>query len=84
MKSYLILLLLTSIALVIMSAWSLNTFRRLKKAEQQHSTNEDLLDSCHVSKQYVESGKWVAIVMLTVSLMILIMNSVEIFIQSCK
>lgn len=73
---YKTLLLLTAIALVIMSAWSLNTFLRLKKASTEMSKNS-FEDTCHVSVNYTRGGEIIAIVMLVLSSLVMLVTLYE-------
>lgn len=82
MEFHLILLLIVSVMLVILSAWNLSTFIRLEKTANDYSSSQDFEDSCHMSKTYTKSGRTVAIVMLTVSIVILATSCITIFIKS--
>lgn len=74
-----LLTFLLSILLIIISAWNLNTFIRLDNASKDYSSNQALSDSCHVSKMYVKSGKYIAIAVLCISTIILIINGILLY-----
>lgn len=65
------LLLLISVMLVIMAAWNLNTFLRLRQASTTYSSGDAFENACHVSTTYTNGGVWVAVIMLGISLVLL-------------
>ena len=79
MKIQSILLLLVSVMLIIVSSWNLSIFIRLKDASTQYKTDEVFNEACHISKKYVKQGKIVSIVMLSISILLLMGNSVNIY-----
>jgi hypothetical protein len=76
MELSLIVLLLTSLILIILSSWNLNTFIRLKNASKDYKTDQSFENVCHVSKTYITGGLVVAIVMVCVSLFIFITSGI--------
>jgi len=79
MNFELVLLLITSIMMVILSSWNLNTFLRLGNASGYYPNDQEFEDACHVSKTYTTGGKIVAIVMLIVSVGLLVLSSVMLY-----
>ena len=74
-----IILIITSLMLVIISAWNLSIFIRLKKALNQY-TSDDVFDTaCHISKHYVITGENISIIMLIISILLMIFSSVSIY-----
>ena len=57
--------------LLILSAWNLNTFIRLKNASKSYDSNQSFEDACHVSKTYVNGGLVIASVMVLFSAILL-------------
>lgn len=66
------MILILSLILVIMSAWSLNTFRRLSKANDSYDSSRVFEDSCHVSSTYVKGGNIIAYTLLACSIILLV------------
>jgi hypothetical protein len=60
------LLLITTIIIIIMSAWSLNTFIRLKNVLDESISNEAFEDANHMSVLYVKGGKIIAFGILVI------------------
>jgi len=60
------LLLITTIIIIIMSAWSLNTFIRLKNVLDESISNEAFEDINHMSALYINGGKIIACGMLVI------------------
>jgi len=70
MTLYHLLFLLVSILLTILAAWNVNLLKRLKNASKTYNTSDDMEDSCHVTKEYVEWGYSVGLIVLFVSLLV--------------
>lgn len=74
-----ILILLLSLLLVIISAWSLGTFMRLNKVINNYSNDRTLESACQVSNQYINTGLIVGYITTIVSLIILLIASWNIY-----
>ena len=79
MKILSIFLLTISIILVIVSSWNLSIFIRLDNASLQYQNNYQLESACNVSKNYVNNGKKVSIIVLIISIIFMISSSFTIF-----
>jgi len=61
------ILILCSLMLAVMSAWSLNTFIRLNNARKTYNSGDAFEDATHISPLYCKGGLIIASVMLVVS-----------------
>lgn len=78
-----IILLIISIMLVIVSAWNLSIYVRLSDASLNYQTNGQFNTACNVSKQYVNVGKTLSIVILCFSVILMFSSSYNIYYNYC-
>ncbi len=71
-----LLIFLLALIIAVISSWSLSTFLKLHKAIGNFDSDQTLLSKCNFSKNYVEVGKTMAILLLVVSVLVLIASSV--------
>lgn len=76
MNLYITLLLVLTIILVISSSWSLSTFNRLESASKKYDSNAVFESACHLSKNYINTGQNMSIIMIIISLIVLIVISI--------
>lgn len=74
-----ILLVLLALLLSVIASWSLSTFLRLSKASDKHSTEKDFESQCHLTKKYVATGKAVGIALVVLSIISLIVSSINLY-----
>lgn len=74
-----ILILLLTLLLVIVSAWSLGTFMRLNKVINNYNDDRILESACQVSKHYIQTGLVLGYIITIVSLVILLIASWNIY-----
>ena len=53
--------------IIVLSAWSLNTFLRLKAARNEYPSDDAYEDACHVSITYTKGGEVIAALVLGLS-----------------
>lgn len=70
------LLLLLSLMLAIVSAWSLSTFLRLSRSAGNYPDDAEFEAECQLTKKYVDVGKAVAIILVIVSITLVLFSSV--------
>ena len=71
-----LLILLLAMIVAVLASWSLSTFIKLHKAIGQFDTDRTLVNKCNFTKNYVQVGRTMAIVLVVVSVLILVSSSV--------
>ena len=79
MELQVILMFLLSLMLVVVTAWSVGTFLRLKNASKKYNNNKVFESACQLSKEYVTTGIWMGVVILLLSLVVFAMCSYNVY-----
>jgi energy-coupling factor transporter transmembrane protein EcfT len=82
MKIQPLLLLITSLLLVIISAWNLNIFLQLKIAFVEYDTDPDYEIVTNLTKNYVRKGANISKIMLILSIILMFWSSLAIYLYT--
>jgi len=74
-----IMILILSLMLMMMSAWSFATFSRLSRASDTYSNDKEFESACKLTVVYVEGGKWSALGILILSGALLFFSSQQVY-----
>ena len=77
MKVQSILLLLLSLLLGTVTAWSLTTFLRLQSGYNTTSDSTEFKNKCNITKSYINTGKITSITLVIVSVIVIILTSIN-------
>lgn len=71
-----LLILLLALIIGITASWSLSTFIKLHKAVGQFDSDRTLVNKCNFTKNYVQVGRTMAIILVVISVLILLASSI--------